>query len=65
MSQIRIIRNRHESAKAALDKWLNGSLWGDAIDLGRDHYHVYGAWRRRWRPVSVEFMKSQITIVNE
>ena len=59
----RVIRNKHGSARAALDKWLAGSLWGNPIQMGPDRFHVYGAWRRRWKIANVEFATDRIVIV--
>lgn len=64
-SAFRRIRNRHGSGAAALAAWTRkgGCLWGEPIQLGPDKWHVYGAHRRRWRPVKVEFTAAHITIL--
>lgn len=61
--RVRVMRNRHGSASVACDKWMAGTLWGNRIQLGPSKFHVYGAWKRRWVPVSVEFQDRQITVV--
>lgn len=60
----RQIRNRYESAGAALIAWTSkgGCLWGEPMQMGPDRWHVYGAHRRRWRPVNVEFTSGYIFI---
>ena len=62
MNKVRIIRNRHGSAAAALAAWLRGSLWGEPLRLGPAKWHVYGAWKRFWVPVNVEFTDLHITV---
>jgi hypothetical protein len=59
----RIIKNRHGSARQACEKWLSGSLWGSPIQLGPDKFHIYGANRRTWELVNVEFEPQRITVV--
>lgn len=68
--KVRIVQNKHASAKEALDKWLAGSLWGNPIELGAEKFHVYGCTRshgrlqnRKWRTVAVEFTKNQIVVM--
>lgn len=70
MSTIRIVRNRHGSAAAALRAWQHSDedkpkrgLWGNPIQLGPDSFQVYGANRRIWRPVSVEFTPERIIVI--
>lgn len=63
MPRIRTVPNRHGSADAACERWLAGSLWGNPIHLGADNIHVYGLWRRTWRPVWVQFMPGRIVVV--
>lgn len=72
MFKTRIIKNRHSSGFAALDKWMEGSLWGNPISMGPDKYHVYGATRphgklkhRPWRTVNIEFSKDRIVVMRE
>lgn len=71
MYRFRVIRNRHASAKDALDCWLAGSLWGAPIQLGPDTFHVYGCVRshgrltqRKWKQVMVEFKEDQIIVMS-
>lgn len=63
LGRIRVLKNRHGSAEQALKKWLEGTLWGNPIRLGKDKFHVYGAWRRKWTIVFVEFLKDKIVVV--
>ena len=65
MSRVRIVRNRHGSARAACEKWLAGSLCGKPIQLGPDSFHVYGVWTRRWRTVDIEFQSNLIIILRK
>jgi hypothetical protein len=64
LPKVRIIKNRHGSAKAALDRFLAGPLWGNPIQMGPDKFHVYGAWRGVWRRVDVEFTTNRIVVMN-
>ena len=63
MVVVRVIRNRYGSATAALEAWLEGSLWGNPIGLGHEHWHVYGANKRTWSRVNVDFLPDKIVIV--
>ena len=38
-------------------------LWGKPIQTGPDSWHVYGAHRKWWLPVNVEFTPTKITFV--
>ena len=63
VGRVRVLRNRHGSAQAAVTLWLAGSLWGNPLQLGPDKFHVYGAHRRgRWMPVDVEFEAQRIVV---
>jgi hypothetical protein len=61
--QVKTIPNRHGTAETACKRWLAGSLWGNPISLGPGSIHVYGAWRRTWRPVWVQFLNDRIIVV--
>jgi hypothetical protein len=69
---IRIIRNRWGTATNAMLRWKSqfdgdkpnhGILWGEPIQKGPDHWHVYGAHRGRWIPLNVEFLPDKIVLV--
>jgi len=68
-SRIRIIRNRWGTATNAMLRWKSGTdekraiLWGVPIQMGSDHWHVYGAHRGRWVPVNAEFLPDKIVLV--
>ena len=61
--RVHIFRNPHPSARAALEHWQKCGLWGDPIQLGPDKFHVYGASRKRWTTLNVEFTAKQIVCV--
>ena len=63
MVVVRVIRNRYGSATAALEAWLEGSLWGNPIGLGHEHWHVYGANKRTWQRVCVDFLPDKILVM--
>ncbi len=63
--RLRIMRNPHGSAKKAARIWLRGSLWGNPIWLGPNKAHVYGAWKRKWQIVFVEFTDRRIVVLRK
>jgi len=63
MAPTRVFRNRHASAKAALDHWMAHGLWGNPIQLGPDKFHVYGASVRTWHLINVEFLPDRIVVM--
>ncbi len=64
--KIRVYKNRHGTAGAAMDKWMDGSLWGCPIFMGGSKdssIHVYGAHKSTWTPVHVEFQRNKIVVI--
>ena len=57
--------NPHGSGRAALDKWLAGSLWGQPMQMGPDTFHVYGCHRgaSAWRLCQVAFSPERIIVM--
>ena len=63
--KIRVIKNKHGSAEAALRAWRKGGtgLWGHPIQLGSEKFHVYGLNLRSRNCLDVEFTRNHIVIV--
>jgi cbb3-type cytochrome oxidase cytochrome c subunit len=46
-----------------LVKWIKAGLWGNPMRLGPDKFHVYGANRRNWHRLDVEFLPDKIVVL--
>lgn len=63
--KLRVIPNTYESAEAAANAWLAGSLWGNPIAMSKNNIHVYGVYLGDWSMVTVQFLPKHIVVVKQ
>jgi len=61
---MRIIR---ANGPETMRRWKDaGIFWGEPLQMGPNHWHVYGAHKiksRKWLPLNAEFMPTKIVLI--